>query len=155
MEVSSLKRVDCRGMVTVPPDPIGISVEEFNELRNLTKRWRYDAKAIFGTNGDEVWASTRSGRTPLSEREPIENIPYVLHQLKKSLHRRRMEGGRLFVNEDGAYWKQGSPGNIHKIQFVTWRWKGDPPIRKDIPERTIRTLSELRAFVAKNRASKE
>jgi hypothetical protein len=120
-------------------------------LRELTVRCRNDAKAIFSTNGHEIWASTRKGRTPLSEREPIDDIPYILDQLRRSLIRRRMEGGRLFVDFEGAYWKRGSAGRIDKIRFVSWCWKGDPPEIEEIPQMSFKELLE---HVARNRNAK-
>lgn len=135
--------------ISVPPDPTRISAEEFHELRKLTLRYGNDAKAIFSTNGDEVWASTRFGRTPSDERKPIENIPYILDQLRRSLIARRIEGGRLFVDYEGAYWKGGSVGSIEKVRFVVWLWKGDPPQLKERHEFT--SLRELREFTDANR----
>lgn len=124
-----------RAKFEVPPDPIGITAAEFEELRHLTVRWRYDAKAIFSTNCEgDVWPSTRYGQTPPGEREYISDMPYILGQLRRSLTVRRMEGGRLFVKDDGAYWKMGTTGNIEEVQFAYWRWKGERPVHEEIPE---------------------
>jgi hypothetical protein len=59
-----------------------------------------------------------------------------------------MEGGRLFVDYEGAYWKRGSTGSIEKIRFVSWSWKGDPPERAEIPRMSYK---ELLAIAANNR----
>jgi hypothetical protein len=126
--------------ISVKPDPIGITKTEFSQLRDLTFRCQNDAKAIFSTNGDKIWPSPRFGRTPRNECEPIDDIPHILEQLKRSLLNRRIEGGRLFVDYEGAYWKYGFAGRIKKIRFVAWRWKGDPPdppICEETPEMSV------------------
>lgn len=54
-----------------------------------------------------------------------------------------MEGGRLFVNYEGAYWKRGSAGSIEKVLFVSWRWKGDPPRREETSQMSFEELLAL------------
>lgn len=141
-----------RREIEVPPDPIGISAAEFNELRDLTIRCRNDAKAIFSTNSEgSVWPPTRYGKTPHGEREYISDMPYVLDQLRRSLAIQRMSGGRLFV-DNGAYWKMGSTGNIEKVRFAEWRWKGDEPVREEVAERS---REEIVASIMKVRAERK
>jgi hypothetical protein len=103
-------------------------------------------EAIFSTNGNDIWPSSRFGRTPKNERDSIDDIPYILDQLRRSLIARRMEGGRLFVNGEGAYWKQGTAGSTNKILFVSWCWRGDPPEKQKLP-----SYKELLASSAKSR----
>jgi len=59
-----------------------------------------------------------------------------------------MEGGRLFVDDDGAYWKEGTTGNIVKVQFANWRWKGEPPPQDEI---LMPSRDELVASIMKRR----
>lgn len=125
--MSQNRRCKLTDAITVPPDPTRITAQEFQHLRELTFRCHNDAQAVFSTNRDEIWPSTRFGNTPRSEREFLEGISYILEQLRRSLIARRMNGGRLFVDYEGAYWKSGSTGSIEKIRFVCWNWKGDPP----------------------------
>src|ERR1700735_1169641 len=119
--------------IEVPHDPIGITVNEFEELRDLTIRYRNDAKAIFSTNPEgKVWPTPRYGNTPPGGRKYIEDMPHILEQLRRSLTNRRMEGGRLFVDDDGAYWKKGAVGSTEKVRFTYWRWKGERPVHEEI-----------------------
>ena len=130
--------------IAVPLDPIGITSAEFEEVRALTKRFSGDVKAIFSVNRDgDKWAPPGHGNTPSSKRELLMDTPYVLGQLAKSLGRRKIEGGRMFVTRDGAFWKSGTVGNIERIQFVSWRWEGEPPERGDIPELTWEDIQPM------------
>jgi hypothetical protein len=121
--------------IEVPVDPIGISAPEFEALEALTKRFSGDVKAIFSVNREgDIFPPPGKGKTHSRDRECVTDILYVLDQLARSLQSRRIEGGRMFVNLEGAFWKKGPTGRIERVQFVRWRWKGDPPIRHQMTD---------------------
>jgi hypothetical protein len=46
----------------------------------------------------------------------------------------------MFVNVEGAFWKEGHVGRIERVQFVRWRWKGAPPIRHLMTDEEFKAL---------------
>jgi hypothetical protein len=131
----------------VPIDPIGITAAEFEILKDFTIRHKNDANAIFSTNERrKLWPTTRNGKNPESERLYIDGCFYILDQLAKSYRMRREEGGRLFVDLKGAYQKTGEAWKTEKEYFVEWRWKGEPPPKREMRSTTLpERLAERRA----------
>lgn len=134
--------------ISIPLDTIALSAAEFAELQALTKRHSGGVSAIFSTTPDgRAFAPNRSGKNPQGEREYLDDISSVLEQLKRSLNARRMNGGRMFVTIDGAFWKRGPAGRIEKVQFVSWRWRGDSPEHREMTnEEIIALLKNGRRF---------
>lgn len=110
-------------------DEIRITAEQYLDLKILTIRRNNNADAIFSeTTNHEVFASTRFGKCPKSERALIEGIGEILREIVRSMGRYRQNGGRFFVNPEGAYWKaaKGKSGDP-RIRFAKWKWMNDPP----------------------------
>lgn len=111
-------------------EPIEITAEQFRLLRARTVRCNGDAKAIFSTNvNEDLWPPTRLGKTPHHQREEVAGRTHVLAQLAKCFRWHREDVGRIFVTEDGAYWKEGAAFETRKVQFARWEWIGEPPER--------------------------
>lgn len=127
-------------------EQIGITADQFRFLEERTRRWGGDAKAIFSTNDvNDIFPSTRHGKVPLSERLDVSSQSLILDKLAECLRRWRVNGGRIFVTERGAYWKERRGSETVKMQFARWEWKGDPPSARTA-EQSARMVAEFSAM---------
>src|SRR5260221_9847144 len=98
--------------------------EAFRELseRQMTPRRRYWARrwvAVFSTNsrGNE-WSFANWGNTPLVRRKDLRGIE-IVESLKTEYATVRNDGGRVFVNRKGAFYKT-TTGVL--VQFAVFRF---------------------------------
>jgi hypothetical protein len=135
----------------LPNHSIPITADEFKVLESLVSLRKNKANAIFSTNWhDELWPSTRRGKTPISERQDVVGYSPVLDQLAQKYRAWRDEGGKIFINRTGAYRKIGPVGEIKREYFVHWRWVGDPP-KPNSPDISGLTYPEVRALNRRSR----
>ena len=100
-------------------DTLEISQKEFEEFRQLQLRKRWDWPAAFSANcNGDVWPWVTHGYTREDERENVRGISPVVDVIADQLLWTRYEGGRFFIDEDGAFYKPQD----QDIQFVWFRW---------------------------------
>lgn len=105
---------------------IDIAREEYDELRRLQVKLRSGWHAVFSTNpsGEKIWPFTRYTLTPKPDRVLLSGSSQLLDKLVDELLRVKPEGGRFFINEDGAFWKPKEEWG-QKFQFVRFRFRDD------------------------------
>ena len=91
---------------------------EFEEICELVKRHRSDWPACFSCNEkEELWIFARWKRTPFDERVSVRNLVPKLDKVAHYLREFRPDGGRFFLDELGAYWKEEE---LTPVQFLKW-----------------------------------
>jgi hypothetical protein len=100
-----------------------VSRHEYELLRELQTRRRWDWPAAFSTNGRELWPFQCYGYTPSHVRENLFGISTVLDEVARLyLEVRGPRGGRFFIKDSGAFWKDEF-GECH--QFVVFDYRKD------------------------------
>lgn len=110
---------------------VSITPAEFREFCELQRKHSWLWPARFSTNprGD-VWPYWTKGPTPTNQRENVRHYSELLAQVADICRERRdEEGGRFFINENGAFWK--SVRGQKPIQFVAWDSGGETLERPD------------------------
>jgi hypothetical protein len=105
---------------------LSITRAEFDYLKALQRRKRWDWPAVFSTNprGD-IWPFATRGYTPTVEREEVRGLSRVIDQVADLLLKVRGDGGRFFIDDFGACYKSdeiGGPLNL----FVFFEIKDNP-----------------------------
>jgi hypothetical protein len=104
---------------------IRINKVEFDKLRELQVKKRNDCHAAFSTNLSEIpWPFVTFGLTPEQLREKIRTVSPILYRLVGNFIEIRPPGGRFFVDDKGAYWKDAQK---RRHRFLDW--KPDEPLR--------------------------
>jgi hypothetical protein len=104
---------------------IRIFRKESEALDDLRRRHRLDCRVTFGTNeSGKIWAWDRWGKHPEKQRIYVHGCSSVLDQaagiyVELSRDVKRISGGRFFIDDDCAYWKDGDT-NRHKI--LNWKF---------------------------------
>ena len=127
---------------------IPITRVQFQEFRALQQKRRWDWPATFSANpSGDVWPFVGNGYTPLRERVDVKGCSPVLKWVAEVYTVIRPEGGRFFIGDSGAFWK-----NIERkeIQFVRWDF-GEEALAGVPEEPKFETFQELQALVAANR----
>ena len=114
--------------------------DKFRELQNPKKK-RNDCHAAFSTNtSEDTWRFETLGLTPDQLRVEVRNQSPKLDQILGifiELPDKRPAGGRFFIDDDGAYWKDQKK---NKHRFVEW-WS-EEPLRPPIKQLTLAELRE-------------
>ena len=98
---------------------IAITRDEFDEFRRLQIRYRWDWPAVFSTNYySEIWPWVTYGYTPGANREPVRGLSPIVDAVADEYLRVRPEGGRFFINERGAFYKDADGVSV---QFASFR----------------------------------
>jgi hypothetical protein len=85
---------------------IRITRAEYDQLRELQVRERWDWPAWFSTNQSGfMWPGSTFGRTPDDFRLDVSGMSKILDQVKDAYLGIRECGGRFFVNETGGSYK--------------------------------------------------
>ncbi len=101
---------------------IALSRGEFDELKRLQIKRRWDWPAVFSSNPHgEIWPWVKYGLTPKLLRKDVRGVSNIVDRVAKSYRRERWLRGRFFIDEGGAFYKdQGG----HKVKFVTFEISG-------------------------------
>jgi hypothetical protein len=94
---------------------------DFEELRELQRKHRWDWPATFSSNRKgEIWSYVTRGWTTYENRDELQGVSWVLDRIAIKLQYLRSERGRFFVSDVGAFYKD-EDANI--VQFVEFEWK--------------------------------
>lgn len=105
--------------------PLEITHEEFIELLSLQRKCRPDWPAAFSTNPlGHIWPWVCYGWTPLQSRDYVRGCSTVIDRVAKLYLDERPEGGRFFIDMQGAHWKRWD-GEL--MTFVYFRLVGKRP----------------------------
>jgi hypothetical protein len=95
---------------------IRLTLKEIAQLIQLQKTKKWEWPAVFSTNSHgSIWAGTTFSRTPIEEREELRDLVPVLNRIRDLYLGQREQGGRMFIDLQGAYFKEK---NGQPIQFV-------------------------------------
>lgn len=97
---------------------IRLTLRELAQLIKLqkTKRWKWPA--VFSTNSHEsVWAGTTFGKTPIEDREELSDLVPVLNRIRDLYLGQREEGGRMFIDLDGAFYRNKQDQQFQIVKF--------------------------------------
>jgi hypothetical protein len=95
---------------------LAITHKEFEVLKNLQVRRRWDWPTVFSTNcRGEIWGFATYSWTKLEEREYIHGVSSIIDRVAEEYLNVRADGGRFFIDDEGAFHK-AEPGS--KVQFI-------------------------------------
>ncbi len=101
---------------------ITLSRGEFDELRQLQIKRRWDWPAVFSCNRHgEIWPWVTYGRTPEEVREDVRGLSKIVDRVAKRFRGTRWLGGRFFINEEGAFYKGEGK---QEVKFVSFQISG-------------------------------
>lgn len=105
------------------------SRSELELLFILKVKHRWDWPGCFSTNWyGELWPWVVFNRTPTLQRVNVAGVSTLLDELAGRFLEVRPEGGRFFVNNEGAFWK---PGLLEVKEFARLEIvEGPAPRRK-------------------------
>lgn len=96
---------------------IRLSKSEWEELRLLKVKHRWDWPAVFSVSPrGEIWPFVTYGRTPESLRENVRGMSRLLDELADTLLYECSIGGRFFLDENGAHYKN-AVGNTSQFAY--------------------------------------
>ncbi|MGA7832143.1 MAG: hypothetical protein WCA21_14385 [Terracidiphilus sp.] len=119
-----------------------ITREEFDEFRRLQIRrdWIWPAK--FSTNiYGELWPWVTNGKTPIELRKDVRGLSPLLDEVGRLYRMSRNEGGRIFINYEGAFWR--SEDDDRPVNPIL-RWTFADDVR---PVKKQRTYSDFRSQI--------
>lgn len=100
---------------------VTVTENEFQQLRDLQIRFRLDWPAVFSINSNNViWPYVTNGLTPQEVREDVKGLSSLLDAVGDFFLGLRENGGRLFVDQRGAFYKSGNQ-EIQFVEFKLWR----------------------------------
>jgi hypothetical protein len=103
-----------------------ITRAEFDYLRALQRSKRWDWPAVFSTNPQgDIWPFATRGYTHPSEREEVRGLSRVVDQVADLSLRARSNGGRFFIDDFGAFYKDDEVGGACNL-FVLFELKDNP-----------------------------
>jgi len=86
--------------------------KEYDWLRSLQRKKRWDWPAIFSTNArGDIWPYVRHGWTPEHEREEVRGLSTVIDQVADIYLTVRSDGGRFFIDDNWACYKSENVGD--------------------------------------------
>ena len=86
--------------------------KEYDWLRSLQRRKRWDWPAVFSTNPKgNIWPYVRHGWTPDHEREEVRGLSTVIDKVADIYLKVRSDGGRLFIDDQLACYKGETVGD--------------------------------------------
>jgi hypothetical protein len=105
---------------------LSLTRSDFDFLRSLQRRRLWDWPAVFSTNprGD-IWPFATSGYTPAKDREEVRGLSPVIDQVADLLVKVRSDGGRFFIDDFGAFYKDDKIGADLNL-FVLFEIKETP-----------------------------
>jgi hypothetical protein len=123
--------------------PLEITHEEFIELLSLQRKCRPDWPAAFSTNPrGHIWPWVCYGWTPLESRDYVRGFSTVIDRVAKLYLDERPEGGRFFIDMQGAHWKRLDGELTTFVYFrVVGRRSGMPADSASHQNNRIRTSS--------------
>ncbi|HEV2490998.1 MAG TPA: hypothetical protein VGT03_14420 [Candidatus Acidoferrales bacterium] len=99
-------------------EPMSLSQDEFEELKKLQVKYRWDWPAVFSSScNDEIWPFVRYGHTPSEQRLNVRGISPVIDGIADIYLKRKHIGGRFFVNEKGAFYKNHKRVEFQFVRF--------------------------------------
>ena len=100
-------------------DTLSLTRDEFDEFIRLQKKRRWDWPAVFSANehGD-VWPFVRYGYTYKRERTQVRGISRIIDAVAEEYIKTRSEGGRFFIDDNGAFYKDEA---AQLIRFLTFK----------------------------------
>jgi|SRR5579884_307925 len=105
-------------MPVIPISTIHITRHDFNELRRLQRRKRWDWPAVFSVNPRGViWPFVTNGWTPEDERIDVAGVSPIVDRVASEYLDIRPEGGRFFIKDCGAFFKteDGGPPQLFAV----------------------------------------
>ncbi len=100
-------------------EEIELSWQEFTDLRMFKKKRYREWLAVFSTNcREDIWWPKTEGYTQPEDRTELRGISRAVDRISEALLRVRPEGGRIFVDERGGFYKDKS-GRLQ--QFVCFK----------------------------------
>ena len=83
-----------------------VSRDNFAAFKDVQIRRRPDWPAVFSTNNwEDLWPFATRGHTPEDDRMNVRGIIPVLDHVRDVYLNDRPQGGRFFIDESGAQWK--------------------------------------------------
>jgi len=114
-----------------------ITHAEFQEFKDMLIKRRSDWPAVFSTNSNgELWPWVCNGPTPELVRKDVRELSEILDEVANTYTATREEGGRIFIGNEGAYWKDKSL-KMHPI--LIWEFVGP-----ELPKPPVLSYSESR-----------
>ena len=103
------------------PITVPVTREEFNRLRQLQLKFRWDWPATFSANEHgHIWPYITPGYTTEDIRFHVRGALDILDYLADEYINIRSEGGRFFIDETGAYYSHfSSHVQFGKFEFVS------------------------------------
>ncbi len=100
-------------------DKISITREDYDELWSIQPKRRRDWKfPWFSVNPQgEIWPGKTLGLTPLEVRENIAGRSKLLDRVAKECLKTRETGGRFFVSNLGAFYRDESGKEVEFLEF--------------------------------------
>jgi hypothetical protein len=93
-----------------------VTRKEFEHLRGLQVKKRWDWPATFSTNAKgEIWPYVSRGWTRPEDREEVSGLSSVIDEVARFYLKVRSDGGRFFIDDLGASHKSdeiGGPLNL-------------------------------------------
>jgi hypothetical protein len=92
---------------------------EFEQLKALVRRKRWDWPAVFSVNHHrEIWPFATYKRTPEEEREPVRGLSRVIDEVADRYLSLRSDGGRFFVDDRHAFYKGPELGDAYNLIVI-------------------------------------
>ncbi len=98
---------------------IRLTRADFELLKVLQVQQRWDWPAIFSTNPQgDIWPFVTWGLTPEEVRHGIRGLSKVVDEVADAYVCRRHLGGRFFIDESGAFHKNGAGRTVKFAYFL-------------------------------------
>jgi hypothetical protein len=95
--------------------------KEYDWLRSLQRKKRWDWPAVFSTNArGDIWPYVTYGWTPEREREEVRGLSTVIDQVADIYRTVRSDGGRFFIEDNWACHKGDAVGDPLTV-FVVFK----------------------------------
>ncbi len=102
------------------PISVPLTQEEFNQLRRMQIKFRWDWPATFSANAHgHIWPFKTYSYTREFQRIQLRGASELLDYLADEYISIRPDGGRFFINAEGAYFR---PEHSGPVQFTTFRF---------------------------------
>jgi hypothetical protein len=85
---------------------IEMTWREMEDLKDLCKTRRWDWPAVFSANfHGQIWAFSTYGYTKTRKRRYVTGDSPIIDAIVVHYLTERLPGGRVFLDEEGAFWK--------------------------------------------------
>ena len=110
------------------PIPVPLAQKEFDRLRQMQVKFRWDWPATFSANEyGNIWPFKTYSHTPEFKRIPLRGASELLDYLADEYISIRPGGGRFFINNDGAYFRSE---HSDAVQFTTFRFVAETEVSR-------------------------